>query len=110
MSEQMTLLTVQEVAARLRANPQTIRRWLREGKLSGRMLGGTKAGYRVPASEVERLSTPEPAAPSGADLFGTFLEGLRAAKAEPMPDEQLNRLDSMLGPDDAVEPWFYTEI
>jgi excisionase family DNA binding protein len=51
------LLTVKEVAERLRANPQTVRRWLREGKLRGRMPGGEKLGYRIPASEVVRLLT-----------------------------------------------------
>ena len=49
------LLTVKEVAERLRANPQTVRRWLREGRLKGVMPGGEKLGYRIPASEVARL-------------------------------------------------------
>jgi len=49
------LLTVKEVADRLRANPQTVRRWLREGKLKGVMPGGEKLGYRIPSSEVARL-------------------------------------------------------
>ncbi len=49
------LLTVKEVAERLRANPQTVRRWLREGRLKGVMPGGEKLGYRIPASEVTRL-------------------------------------------------------
>jgi excisionase family DNA binding protein len=49
------LLTVKEVAERLRANPQTVRRWLREGKLGGVMPGGEKLGYRIPESEVRRL-------------------------------------------------------
>ena len=41
------LLTVQEVAERLRINPETVRRWLRQGKLEGVMLGGDRAGYRI---------------------------------------------------------------
>lgn len=49
------LLTVQEVADRLRANPQTIRKWLREGKLNGSMPGGEKLGWRIPESEIARL-------------------------------------------------------
>jgi excisionase family DNA binding protein len=53
------LLTVKEVAERLRANPQTVRRWLREGKLNGVMPGGEKLGYRIPESEVRRLLTGE---------------------------------------------------
>ena len=53
--EDERLLTVKEVAERLRANPQTVRRWLREGRLKGVMPGGEKLGYRIPASEVARL-------------------------------------------------------
>ena len=49
------LLTVAEVAARLKIHPNTVRRWLKEGRLHGIMLGGTKTGWRVPESEVQRL-------------------------------------------------------
>ena len=52
MGERM--LRVSEVAAELKVNPYTVRRWLREGKLRGSDLGGS-AGYRVAASEVERF-------------------------------------------------------
>jgi excisionase family DNA binding protein len=54
MSEQR-LLTVREVAARLRSSPETVRRWLRQGKLRGFRLGGTKLGYRVTESELDRF-------------------------------------------------------
>ena len=49
------LLTVAEVAERLRTRPETIRRWLRDGRLKGTMPGGTKLGYRIPESEIDRL-------------------------------------------------------
>lgn len=49
------MLTVAEVAERLGAHVQTVRRWLREGRIQGVMPGGTKLGYRVPESEVRRL-------------------------------------------------------
>jgi excisionase family DNA binding protein len=49
------LLTVREVAERLRSSPETVRRWLRQGKLRGFRPGGTKLGYRVPESELERF-------------------------------------------------------
>ena len=49
------MYTVPEVAERLRLHQQTIREWLRVGKLKGVRLGGTKAGWRISASEVERL-------------------------------------------------------
>lgn len=54
MSEQR-LLTVREVAQRLRSSPETVRRWLRQGKLRGFRPGGTKLGYRVPEDELQRF-------------------------------------------------------
>lgn len=50
------LLTVDQVADRLQANPETIRRWLRSGRLRGSRPGGTRAGWRVRASELRRLT------------------------------------------------------
>lgn len=49
------LLLVSEVAAWLRINPQTVRRWLKSGKLKGFMPGGQKMGYRVYKSDVEQF-------------------------------------------------------
>jgi excisionase family DNA binding protein len=57
------LLTVTEVAAMLRANPETVRRWLREGVLAGFRPGGKRLGYRIRASEVERFLTDQEGAP-----------------------------------------------
>ena len=54
MSEQR-LLTVREVAERIRSSPETVRRWLRQGKLRGFRPGGTKLGYRIPEAELERF-------------------------------------------------------
>ena len=51
------LLTVREVAERLRSSPETVRRWLRRGRLRGFRPGGTKLGYRVPESELQRFIT-----------------------------------------------------
>ena len=59
MSEQR-LLTVREVAERIRSSPETVRRWLRQGKLRGFRLGGTKLGYRVPESELQRFLQLQP--------------------------------------------------
>jgi excisionase family DNA binding protein len=53
------VLTVGEVAERLRVHPQTVRDWLKTGKLKGRLIGGTKTGYRIPESEVHRILTGE---------------------------------------------------
>lgn len=40
------LLTVDQVADRLQVNEQTVRRWLRDGDLSGIAFGG-RTGWRV---------------------------------------------------------------
>jgi excisionase family DNA binding protein len=53
MSEQ--LLTVPEVAERLRVNPETVRRWLRQKKINGFVMGSDRGGYRIPESEVARF-------------------------------------------------------
>ena len=54
-------ITVQDAAEQLQVHPQTVRVWLREGKLKGRLIGGRKSGYRIPASEIERLLSPDEA-------------------------------------------------
>jgi len=53
------LLTVPEVAKRLRVSEETVRRWLRDGRLSGRRLPSTRAGWRIPASELHRFVATE---------------------------------------------------
>ncbi len=50
--EDQNLLTVIEVAKRLRVTPEAVRRWLRAGQLKGFMLGD-RGGWRVRAGEVE---------------------------------------------------------
>ena len=49
------LLTVDEVAERLRVTPETVRRMLRAGRLRGSMPVSPRAGWRIPESEVARL-------------------------------------------------------
>ncbi len=51
------MLRVEEVAQAIGTTPDTIRRWLRDGKLRGVRPGGTKMGWRIPESEVERVLT-----------------------------------------------------
>jgi len=48
------LLTVPDVAVRLKVRPETVRHWLRTERISGYNLGG-RAGWRIPAGEVKRL-------------------------------------------------------
>jgi excisionase family DNA binding protein len=58
-------LTVPEAAARLKVGAETVRVWLRQGKLRGSRPGGTKAGYRIPQSEVDRVLRGEPSPERG---------------------------------------------
>ena len=53
------MLTVRQVAERLQIGRVTVLRWLRSGKLAGVKPGGTRIGWRVPASEVDRLERGE---------------------------------------------------
>ena len=48
-------LTVDEVAARLRVDPETVRRMLRDGRLVGVRLGGRRAGWRITESALAAL-------------------------------------------------------
>jgi excisionase family DNA binding protein len=57
--EASPLLRVEDVARRVGTTPDTVRRWLREGKLRGVRPGGTKLGWRIRASEVDRLLSGE---------------------------------------------------
>jgi len=49
------VLTVPEVADRLRVSAATVTNWLREGRLRGYRIGGTKAGWRIEGADVERF-------------------------------------------------------
>lgn len=49
------LLTVDEFAARLKIHPETVRIWLRSGRLHGSRPGGTRLGWRIPAGELQRI-------------------------------------------------------
>ncbi|MSQ24379.1 MAG: DNA-binding protein [Chloroflexi bacterium] len=55
MAEGDRLLTVREVAERIRTTEATVRRWLRDGHLSGVRPGGTKLGWRIAESELQRF-------------------------------------------------------
>jgi excisionase family DNA binding protein len=54
------ILTVAEVAARLKISQETVRIWLRQGKMRGYRPGGDKIGWRVPQSEIRRLLQQPP--------------------------------------------------
>ena len=48
------LLTVPEVAAALRVDENTVRRWIKRGRLHGFNLGN-RTGYRVSQSELDHF-------------------------------------------------------
>jgi len=47
--------TVDHEATRLGVNPETIRRWLKAGRIKGAKPGGPKLGWRIAPGEVERV-------------------------------------------------------
>ena len=54
-------LTVAEIVARLQVHEQTVRRWLRTGRLPGRNFGG-RTGYRVRERDLEAFLSADPLA------------------------------------------------
>lgn len=80
MDTQATM-NVNEAAAALRIGRETVRVWLREGRLSGYMPGGTKTGWRIPVSEVERLAERNPHLPEGPVLPVTVVVERKDAAA-----------------------------
>jgi excisionase family DNA binding protein len=54
-------LTTRQVAEHLQITEQTVRAWLRTGRLAGNRLGSTKVGWRIRASEIERFINESPA-------------------------------------------------
>jgi len=68
------MLTVPEVARRLNRDPETVRRWIRTGKLRARRVG---TQHVVEDVDVEALMAGSVAVPPG---------WTRTATGEPMPD------------------------
>lgn len=52
--EKRTLLRVKDVAQQLAVDPETVRRWLRSGKLPGFQLT-QQSGWRIRQEDVDRL-------------------------------------------------------
>lgn len=78
--ETSILLTVEEVAGRLKCHPQTVRRWIWSGELRHVKVGGL---VRVPEDAVERLiqggeqrAEREPK-PLGVDTLRATMRALR---------------------------------
>lgn len=79
LAKEDPLLTVREVAARLRTTEETVRRWLREGKLKGVRPGGARFGWRVPESAVTRRGTGgfRPILPDSPSEVRDYVEHMR---------------------------------
>ncbi|MDP9355977.1 MAG: helix-turn-helix domain-containing protein [Chloroflexota bacterium] len=58
------MLTVDQVAERLQVNEQTIRRWLRDGELTGVPFGG-RTGWRVSEEDLQAFLDRRRVAESG---------------------------------------------
>jgi excisionase family DNA binding protein len=52
-------LTVARFADATDLSRDTVRRWIREGRIKGKAIGGRRAGYRIPYDELERVMEPE---------------------------------------------------
>ncbi|MBI2761908.1 MAG: helix-turn-helix domain-containing protein [Chloroflexi bacterium] len=48
-------LTVDRVVERIQVNKETMRRWLRSGRLRGVQPGGDKVGWRVTEADIDRF-------------------------------------------------------
>ena len=80
-------LTVQEAADRLKVHPETIRVWLRDGRLKGTQPMNKRVGWRIHYSEVARLlvgpvRTDLPANPDEINWHHPI-------RGDPQPDQKL---------------------
>ena len=48
-------LTVEQVAATLQVHPESVRRWIRAGRLPAAQLGGRRIGYRIDERDLRRF-------------------------------------------------------
>ena len=69
------MLTVPEAARRIHKDPETIRRWIRSGRLSARKVG---TQHVIDEDDLERLT--------GADTLPLPAEWSSTSTGEPMPD------------------------
>ncbi len=62
----MEYLTVADVANRLKVHPATVKRWLRDGKMGGVLLGD-RAGWRVSEDDLARFLESQRPTPQGQE-------------------------------------------
>lgn len=86
------LLTVAEIAERLKVNQQTVRNWIDRGELAGLRIGSRRV--RIPESELERFIRESSAAqmPSEANARRMFHDALDAAVNAEQPTEEATAL------------------
>lgn len=46
-SEKTSYYTITDISERLNINPETVRRWIRNGKLKAKLSGSKKSGYKI---------------------------------------------------------------
>ncbi len=61
------LMTVDEVADQLKVHPESVRRWLREGRLSGYRIS-RRGGWRIRPDSVQEMLESSPQDYSGKKL------------------------------------------
>ncbi|MGD9893134.1 MAG: helix-turn-helix domain-containing protein [Dehalococcoidia bacterium] len=74
--------TVGEVAARLRVSTATVTNWLRDGRLRGYRIGGTRAGWRVEANDLDRFIAERKGETSTAEIRADMTERRAAMKEQ----------------------------
>jgi len=55
VTDDVELLTVAEIALKLKITPTTVLRWIRDKRVPAIKPGGDKMGYRVRADDLERF-------------------------------------------------------
>lgn len=60
LDEALQVLTVADLAAKLKVNKVTVRRWIKSGTLAAKKVGKE---YRIPAAAVIKLVTPKDRTP-----------------------------------------------
>ena len=96
------LLTVEEVAHRLRCHPQTVRRFIWSGQLDHVKIGGL---VRVPEAALQQLieeSRERPADDSAHKGVGALRAVVQSRKASP---EDVAELERLIGEGEQAADW-----
>ena len=105
MMKTAELLTVDEVAERVKCHPQTVRRWIWSGRLGHVKVGGL---VRVPEEEVRRLLKQGETLPAGEARGTTGVDALRATMRslkESLTAEDVEELNRKIGEGERAAEW-----